>query len=274
MRTERGHCMKKIIIAGCVGAGCVFSGQADLIHRYVFSNNVNDVVGSANGTASAAGTVLGAPTYVTAAPTGAVSGAPTKSLVVTDGNSDKKSFFSLPLAAGNVPKGTLSFWFKPEGLPADNIDRILNAKGGTTGLALLPFAAGTVQSTIYNTQKTMTLSGATTDWHFYSATWDDPAGTATVYIDGGVHNYSFTANTFDLGTIIFGTFSTADTTANQANQWSGSYWDVQIYDTALSSTDINTLKSNPGSVIPEPATIGMLMLGAGITMGLRHKLHF
>ena len=266
--------MKKIIIAGCVGAGCVFSGQADLIHRYVFSNNVNDVVGSANGTASAAGTVLGAPTYVTAAPTGAVSGAPTKSLVVTDGNSDKKSIFSLPLAAGNVPKGTLSFWFKPEGLPADNIDRILSARGGVVGLSLLPTTVGTVSSFIQTNSSVMTLSGATTDWHFYSATWDDPAGTATVYIDGGVHNYSFTANTFDLGTIIFGTFSTADTTANQANQWSGSYWDVQIYDTALSSTDINTLKSNPGSVIPEPATIGMLMLGAGITMGLRHKLHF
>ncbi len=262
--------MRKVLSIIMVIAGLSVGTQADLIHNYAFSNNVLDsaAVNKMNGTVSGNTTWLEAPTYVTSAPVGAVSGAPVNALAVGANNGTKKSFLSIPANAMTNSLGTLAFWFKPNGAVADNVDRILNATAAT-GLTLSQNAAGTVNASVYNISKTFSLTGALTDWHFYAVSWDKAAGTAAVYIDNATNTYSFAANAFAPGTAVFGTFSTADSNANLANQWSGKYWDVQIYDKALAATDVGSLKTNPGSVIPEPATIGMLGLGALLTLIFR-----
>lgn len=265
--------MRKVLWKMIVITALSASTQADLIHNYVFSNNVLDSAasGKVNGAVSPNATWLEAPTYVTDAPAGAVSGAPVNALAVGANNGTKKSYFSLPAAAMSNSLGTLAFWFKPTVSSVDNIDRILNATA-TTGLALIQSANGTVNASVYNTPKTVTLTGALTDWHFYAVSWDKAAGTASVYIDNTTNTYSFAANSFNPGTAVFGTFNTVDNNTSLANQWSGRYWDVQIYNEALGSTDVGSLKSNPGSVIPEPATFGLLGLGTLLTIAFR-RMH-
>jgi hypothetical protein len=253
--------------AVCAGVGLCFvllcEVQGELIHRYALSNNVLDsaAVNKMNGTVSGNTTWLEAPTYVTSAPVGAVSGAPVNALAVGANNGTKKSFLSIPANAMTNSLGTLAFWFKPNGAVADNVDRILNATAAT-GLTLSQNAAGTVNASVYNISKTFSLTGALTDWHFYAVSWDKTAGTATVYIDNSSNTYSFAANAFAPGTAVFGTFSTADSNVNLANQWSGQYWDVQIYDKALTATAVGSLKTNPGSVIPESAglRLGLMVI--------------
>jgi uncharacterized protein len=48
---------------------------------------------------------------------------------------------------------------------------------------------------------------------------------------------------------------------NNGYQFTGSIDDVQLYNEALSAADVGSLFNNPGSVIPEPATMSLLALG-------------
>jgi len=62
--------------------------------------------------------------------------------------------------------------------------------------------------------------------------------------------------------------------APPADYFAGRLDDVQIYDQALSDTQIQSLFDSPGSVIPEPATLGMMIVGGiGLAvMGRRRSL--
>lgn len=47
--------------------------------------------------------------------------------------------------------------------------------------------------------------------------------------------------------------------------------DVQIYDEALSFSDVSALYNSPGSVVPEPATISMLALCSALGLFIRRR---
>ncbi len=93
-------------------------------------------------------------------------------------------------------------------------------------------------------------------WHHVAATYDSVSGMASLYVDGDLKN-SLTAsrcadnNTgMTIGGVGYG----------YAN-FQGQLDDVQIYGTALSSTQVVFLHDNPGKVVPEPTTLALLTLG-------------
>ncbi len=266
---------KKIAVLSAVIAAAAIS-QADLIHRYVFSNNVTDVVGSVNGTATTANTYLEAPTYVTAAPTGSTG--PDMAMSVGANVGTLKSGFTI---ANTVLKtsGTVALWFKPDSTANT---RYVFTAGLAKGFSLLQTAAtNSIRAAVVTTEnagRDMTYTGTHTDWHFYAITWEKDTGSgtgsATVYLDGHSESFTFSSANWTPTAITFGNFGLANNTNSIGNQFDGLLYDVQVYDAKASSSEINYLKDNPGTVIPEPATIGMLGLGALVTMSIRHKLHF
>ncbi|VGO21993.1 hypothetical protein SCARR_04073 [Pontiella sulfatireligans] len=112
-------------------------------------------------------------------------------------------------------------------------------------------------------------------WNHVAVTWDDATTSFDVYLNGvSVGSSDSAATVMDAGWATFnlGTYDAGDNDNNIANSFIGEIYDVQIYDNVLSSTDVANLSNNAGSVIPEPATIGMLGLGAVLTLLVRSRL--
>jgi len=101
-------------MTACIVVGLALSAQAELIHRYTFDGNLNDVVGTRNGVPTTAGTNIEAPQYVADTPTGAVAAAPTRSMEVGMNLGSMKSGFQLNSAVINTAAGSHSVWIKPD----------------------------------------------------------------------------------------------------------------------------------------------------------------
>lgn len=96
---------------------------------------------------------------------------------------------------------------------------------------------------------------------------DSTEGTVSLYLNGSLANAgdwtvsaSETINYLTIG-------GSRNTTVRDI---SAKIDDVQVYDTALSAGDVSILYTNPGTVIPEPATLGLAALfGVGILASRR-----
>ena len=101
------------------------------------------------------------------------------------------------------------------------------------------------------------------DWHQVVGVYH-AGGKAEIYVDGSGPEDSKTAHTiasvnapFLIGGISFG-----DVTSNSPrSMYTGLVDEVQLYGYALTSNQIEFLFHNPGEIIPEPATLGVLALG-------------
>lgn len=120
------------IAFGCSLLGGALCSQAQtIVHRYEFSGNVNDSVGTANGTATSAGTNLEAPQFGTVAPSGA--SGPTQSIEFgMNKGSNIKSGFSLPTSVVNnvASAGAVSFFINTGAKSAVSNDYPIYAPGG------------------------------------------------------------------------------------------------------------------------------------------------
>lgn len=110
-------------------------------------------------------------------------------------------------------------------------------------------------------------------WHHLVSTWDGT--TMAYYLDGAAYGTQTpgTVNTLLTEDMVIGTGVRQAFAANATARWTtGLIDDVQVYDSALTSTDITTLFNNPGTAIPEPATLGMVALFGGSMLFIRRKL--
>lgn len=100
-------------------------------------------------------------------------------------------------------------------------------------------------------------------------TADSTAGTAAIYYNGTLADTgAWTVSSSE--TLSYLTIGGAKNTT--ARNIDATIDDVQIYDTSLSASDISHLYTNPGNVIPEPATLGLFALLSVI--GLFIRRHF
>ena len=105
------------------------------------------------------------------------------------------------------------------------------------------------------------------DWYFIAVTAPEAGtvGDIALYVNGNVlspdRGTAGRALTTQEGPLVMG--ASVVTNVNQdARVPYGFLDDVQVYDIALTDAQIQSLYANPGSVIPEPATLALLGLGS------------
>ena len=100
----------------------------------------------------------------------------------------------------------------------------------------------------------------TTGWHHYAAVMNRATNTATIYFDGaadGSANYTLTGTTNPGENLHIG--------FNYLERLDGGIDELQLYDHALSLSEVQTLAN-----VPEPATMSLLAFG-GVAMLRRRK---
>ncbi|AQT68076.1 hypothetical protein STSP2_01231 [Anaerohalosphaera lusitana] len=139
----------------------------------------------------------------------------------------------------------------------------LGLQKGTSDQLRNELNAGAITS---NTGTTITDDA----WHHISLTFDGT--TTTFYVDGQTYGTSTTSvNTTTTEDLVIGTGIRPATEFNENARWTnGLIDDVQIYDEALTGDQVATLYANPGTVVPEPATLAILGIGA-LALGRRRK---
>jgi len=250
--------IKPTIMVAVLG-GLLFSAQAGLTHRYTFDDNTDDVVGSVASAPTTGSYVSGeAPLFVADTPAGAIGGAPAKSMELGMNWGTKKSGFEILWPGTLSDVGSYSLWFKADeersgayimfaptpGLIAVQYGSNLNLHLGTSALGL-PFAVG--------------------EWNHLAMTWDASAEKTSVYLNGNIMQSDADTGAVSMtaGARI-GNYDVGDNGGNLANQFDGHLYDMQFYDQALSAGEVAQLEANPGSVIPEPATLGLMVAMGGV----------
>ena len=217
-----------------------------LAHRYVFSNDVSDMVGEYNGIVSVDGTNTEAVAYSADVPVGTVAGAPAQSLEVGVNYGAKKSGFSLNHGVVNKSAGSYSLWFKADTM--ENARYIVSCLPLADGPTLKGQTTTSISGIFGDEKDTVTTTVATGIWHHVAVTWDNPSGSGWLYLDGElVGTASFTSNSITPTAVNIGGFNLADDDQNIANQFEGHFYDMQFYNNMLSSDEVYSLYQNPGS---------------------------
>ena len=259
-----------------LGAG-VCANAATLTHRYDFSGDaVNDSVGgglsgTVNGNMTGNTTSLNAPTFTT-------TGLPAAgSAIVFDGSSGtKKSGFSLNGLNNDLhaASGSLTMWFNPSAVSGGVY--LMNA-GLATGFAVLTNKTATIEVPVVKADTDPTpgvqelnyddgVASGVGQWNHYAITWikdSDGAGagttgTATVYLNEDSYTYTFQSSNWSPVNMNIGNFTLSDNAGNVANQFTGSVYDIQMYDDALSGGEVGFLRDNAGTAIPEPGSYALI----------------
>jgi hypothetical protein len=257
-------------IAVCSVIVCLgVPSHAALIARYEFASGTPLADSSGNGYGlTQAGTVtfgsatIGSATLRTAS---ATNGASTSSNVLsrTSGGFGSSTMDAL----------TISLWGNFSSTQLN--DDLIAASNGTGGWELQNTSSTTQYGVFQYTGGTSTAGsalGATTVtssvWHHYVIT--QSAGTLSLYVDGTFRSSSSTALTGALTELYL--FRGGVFNSGSARGWNGSLADVQVYDQALTLTQVNTMFNNPGTVaIPEPSLIGVIAAGVAATLVIRRR---
>jgi hypothetical protein len=87
---------------------------------------------------------------------------------------------------------------------------------------------------------------------------------AQIYVDGQLEATNTTASTVGANTSAFviGGYGETNTDNTPVAQFTGLIDDVQIYNNALSASDVSYLYNNPGQTVPEPSVLSLLVVGA------------
>jgi hypothetical protein len=224
--------------------GPLLNAHAALTHRYKFNGSVADSRGTLNGTASTAGTYLEAPQFAATIPSGALSCGPTQSLRVGMSDGTKKSGFTLSLSVVSTTRGSYSFWMKPNKL--QSTDYIMSPLPATSGPYIRGYSASSIA--LVAAGKTVTAAMTTGVWHHVAVTWDNPGGTAKLYVDGTfVGTAQYTSGGIAPTTVRVGSFNINNDNSNLSQQYAGYLYDLQFYDFQLTAQDVSNLSRSPGS---------------------------
>lgn len=278
--------MNRIHILGIVSAmfcaALTVQAQVELTHRYLFDGNLNDSVGAINGTPSSTGTYSDAPSFVADAPSGAPAGA--QSVLLGGARDDsKRSGVSFGAGTLSATSGSISLWFRHDLAKAatSDVDYLLTVGTGNWDTGIKVFinnnssnlqmrAGGPDQKVVVGT-----YNGVVQDaWYHAAITWET-SGSSTIasyYINGNLVNSVSIAGTIAIGTGSFNlgnwSYPAATSSSYLVNQFSGAVYDLQIYEGALSASEVAYLAANAGGAItiPEPSSLtalaGASVLGA------------
>lgn len=262
--------MKKLLpfffLSACILAGTV---QAQtIVHRYTFSGNGNDSVGSSNASLTAPGTNRETPIFVNETPTGAVG--LTQSIEFgMNKASDVKSGFQLASSVLNdvASAGSVGFFVKVDQGASGGAGYVFAGLPLTNGvIVLLPNGTSNLRGVVNNQNIGDDFTATLSDWYHVALTWE-VSGTdllVNYYVDGALSGSQATIASGSVATtdIRVGGFNLSDNATNIANQFVGNIFDLQVYDGVLDATDVSYLANNAGLPIPEPST--GLLLGAAL----------
>ena len=251
---------------GSMAAGLVLWAQADVVltHRYDFDGDANDFSGATtalNGTLSSAGTNLEAPLFSTDRPTDADTSFASGSIELGMTVGSAASFVNFGSGAQtriyDGDSGSVAYWFKADQLN-NGRDMFSNISAGSDGFRVMTRTDGGIGiAQGPGGQDFLTGDVDAGVWHHFAITWDDTLGTGTIAVDGVSTNYTFTAGALDdPSRLMLGNFANNDT--QLTTQFDGHFYDLQIYEGELSSSEISTLANNAGLAIPEPTVVGLM----------------
>ena len=135
----------------------------------------------------------------------------------------------------------------------------INTVDGAASARNRPAGAVIAQQTGIFSSPTVIHDG---NWHHLALTVDLSTSTMILYVDGVA---SATQN-FAAGTVLFPVFNNFEIgrlgrQGSPTDAFGGLVDDVQVYNTALNSTDVQYLFNNPGVAVPEPGVFGLAGLG-------------
>lgn len=263
-----------LLIAACIG-GLSLPGHASLVAWYKFDEE--------EGASTALNAVLGGGT-------GAISSGVVTGFAGISGNAymfddasgfvdmGNASFLSSIVANQQM---TLSAWVNTDvtfgqrnvvafaGNDAVN-DRYTDLGYSATGDASSSIAAGAAYARNrpagngINTSSGFPVNDA--QWHQLTMTIDLTAGSEQLmlYVDGSLVGIQ----TLTEGNLAFPTFNNFEVgrlgRSSPTDYFGGLIDDVQVYDTALSESDVLFLYENPGMAVPEPSALALAGLGFGV----------
>lgn len=108
------------------------------------------------------------------------------------------------------------------------------------------------------------------NWHHIVVTYDIGNSSHTIFVDGAPGESTASANGMSAAAADFMVGGIFDAGGTAVSTYTGMVDDLQIYTEVLSDGNINYLFNNPGSAVPEPATITALLVG-GISVLRRRK---
>ena len=99
-------------------------------------------------------------------------------------------------------------------------------------------------------------------WHHLAMTVDLGTSTMNLYVDGLLAD----TQNFSTGAVAFPGFNNFEIgrlgrSATKVDGYTGLVDDVQVYNTALSASDVAFLAANPGVAVPEPTAFALAGLG-------------
>ena len=250
----------KFSIATLAAASFVGSANAGLLGHWTFDENTG------NTAADSSGNGLTATHKATAAWDTGVSGSAAVNPEFTLGVEANSA--SLKLADG-LTAFTISLWVKTT--TNDDFATLAGFEGqGSTGDRYsLKVSSGNVQVTPGGASAASPIATLSNDeWVHIVGVNDPTAGVSRMYVngvqsgsDGSVVNLSSSVSQFTMGTFWNST----------GFDYTGAMDDVQVYDEALSASDVSFLFNNAGTAIPEPGSLALLGLGGLLVASRRRR---
>lgn len=262
MKISKTICFFTLLL--CASFPLILSAQnASLTHRYAFSGDADDSVGTLNGNLTVAGTGLEAPLFGTDRPTGADTSFATQSIEF--GMNVGAAASSVNFGGGAKTElydgkaGSVAYWLKADALLVGARDLFSNV-AGANGLRTLTQQNGELRiagAGLGNQNFSFNTSVTAGTWHHFALTWDDNAGTGSIALDGDIKSFTFTAGALtDPSRLILGNY--VGQNSQLATQFDGRLYDLQIYEGTLSSLEIAGLAANPGTAIPESGNFALI----------------
>ena len=213
-------CMKKYLII-LIMSIISFSGQAALIHQYNFNTGVTDLIGSDDGTLLNGANI-------------------NAGLLTLDGNNDYVQFASYIIPTGNF---SVSFYARQDSNQTNFVEMI-SQEGSRFYIGHSNSRVIRVADAWLNTTIPYPSDGAI---HHYVVTSDTTIPETKLYIDGVLQN-----------TVGLAVQATASGSATRLGRQFGSlseYFhgvidDLNIYDNALTASDVNFLFFGPPAIVP------------------------
>ena len=253
MKNKKNYPLMQLALCSLVSIAAWSSvSAATLTNHYTFDNNLNDSVGSLNGSLGGGGNPFVAPGYVADAPVGADGG--TTSIDFSDDGTNISGFV-LPLMPVS-DAGSISLW--------------MNADVAQSGAYLFKFVELNLNLVQFNAALQFTLNGGVInnipftveDWNLVTMTWDLQTGDAEVYLNGvlaGSTTGIVDPNPGQTVTVNDSRFGVNHHIWGGVDQqFDGQFYDMQFYDGQLTAGEVATLFNSPGTTVPEPSAYALI----------------